>query len=388
MIRRVVEKLILILSGILLPVVALTGIELMLRTFPALLPSPIRAAPKVPLLDMFRSNPLRISDPELVSKFRPGVVITVTNEVGEVVEFRTVSLGLSDVGFRDDGLDEGKIPRVIVLGDSFAEGANVNLEDGWVEQMEKQSGADFVNLGVGAYGTIQERILLERYGLKLEPDLVILAFFSGNDLGNDGCYEYTSNNRVDERLKRFFGRYFYSFELLKYLLARLGGDPYLPLPNESDSDELTYRDEGLDLVFHLEHFASLERDKPPPWIASGIQLTPQSIVRIRDICEANGIEFMVVICPSKEQVYWDAVETLLAEPKRYDPDFPNNLIKSTCTENDIHVLDLTPIFRTHSSEQLYFTEDTHWNVEGNRLAAEATYNYLLTNGLLTIESDR
>ena len=28
-----------------------------------------------------------------------------------------------------------------------------------------------------------------------------------------------------------------------------------------------------------------------------------------------------------------------------------------------------------------------WNVEGNRLAAEATYDYLLTNRLLTIESE-
>lgn len=84
---------------------------------------------------------------------------------------------------------------------------------------------------------------------------------------------------------------------------------------------------------------------------------------------------------SKEQVYWDIVKTLLAERERYDPDWPNKLIRSLCTENGIHVLDSTPVFRAHSDEQLCFTKDTHWNAEANRLAAEAVYHYLIENGM-------
>lgn len=385
MVRRVVEKLILIFFGIALPVIALVGVEIILRTFPMLLPAPIRAAPKASLLDIFQRDPLRIADPELVFRFRPGVVITEANEVGEMVEFRTVSLGFSDAGFRDDGLNEEKEFRAVVLGDSFAEGAWVNLDDGWVELLEQQSGADFVNLGVGTYGTVQERIILERYGLELEPDLVILAFFSGNDFGNDGCYESAVNQRIDERLKAFLSRYFYSYEMLKYILGRSGtNNPHLPELNESSGGGLAYRNEGLELVFHIEHLNSMERDDPPPWIARGAELTPENILRIQEICDQKGIEFVVVICPSKEQVYWDIVKTLLAEPERYDPDWPNSSIESLGMENDIHVLDLTPVFRAHSGNQIYFTEDTHWNIEGNRLAAEATYNYMVENGLLPV----
>lgn len=384
-IKRVTEKLVLIFMGIALPIVILIGGEVLLRTFPALLPAPIRTSSKAPLLDLFRSDPERLADPELISRFRPGVVITTANEIGDMVEFRTVSLGFQDVGFRDDGLNEEKGFRAVVLGDSFAEGAWVNLDDGWVELLEQRSGADFVNLGVGTYGTIQERIVLERYGLELEPDLVVLAFFSGNDFGNDGCYEGEVNQRVDERLKGFLSRYFYSYEMLKYILGQSRvNNPYVPELNESSGGGLAYRSEGLELVFHIEHLNSMERDDPPPWIARGAELTPDNILRIQEICNENGIEFIVVICPSKEQVYWDIMKTLLAESERYDPDWPNSLIESSGVENGIHVLDLTPVFRAHSGDQLYFTEDTHWNVEGNRLAAEAVYTYLAENGLLPV----
>lgn len=383
--RRVIEKLILLLFGLALPVAMLIGTELVLRTFPALLPPPIRAAPKAPLLDMFQSDPLRIDDDELVSRFRAGVVMTQTNELGEIIEFRTASLGFSDVGFRDDGLDERKLPRVVVLGDSFAEGANVNLQDGSVELLEQSTGADFVNLGVGGYGATQARIVLERYGLELKPALVILMFFTGNDLGDDGIYESKTSRSPGDRLKQFLEKYFYTYELLKHVLGRSSGASSLPLVNEVGSDDLAYRDEELDLVFYLEHFASLVKDDPPAWIARGMQRTPQSILQIRDICQARGIEFVVVIAPSKEQVYWEKVASLLAEPDRYDPDGPNRLIKNFADEHGIAVLDLTPIFRAHADEQLYFPKDTHWNVAGNRLAAQAMSDYLLTNGLLTTE---
>jgi hypothetical protein len=214
---------------------------------------------------------------------------------------------------------------------------------------------------------------------------VILAFFSGNDLGDDGCYEGKVNQRVDERLNGFLSRYLYSYEMLKYILGRSGANNlHLPEVNESSGGELAYRSEEFKLVFHIEHLNSMERYDPPPWIARGAERTPENILRIQEICNENGIEFVVVICPSKEQVYWDIVKTLLAEPERYDPDWPNSLIESLGTENGIHVLDLTPVFRAHSGDQLYFTEDTHWNVEGNRLAAEATYNYLTENDLLPV----
>ncbi|TEU21937.1 MAG: hypothetical protein E3J21_01150 [Anaerolineales bacterium] len=384
MVRRVAEKLILIFFGIALPVMALVGVEIILRIFPVLLPAPIRAAPKASLLDIFKRDPLRIADSELVYRYRSKVVTTALNEDGEIVEYRTISLGFPDVGFRDDGLDEEKEFRVVVLGDSFTQGGAVNLDDTWVEQLEQQTKADLINLGVGGYGTVQERILLERYGMKLEPDLVILALFTGNDFGDNGTYEGRVTKRVDERLKRFFGRYFYSYEMLKYMVGRSGGNPHLPKTEKLNDEELAYESTELKLVFHIPHFFSLEKGDRFEWISKGAELATENILRIQEMCDEREIEFLVLICPSKEQVYWDMVKTLLAEPERYDPDWPNSLIERLGTESGIHVLDLTPVFRAHSGDQIYFTEDTHWNVEGNRLAAEATYNYLVENGLLPV----
>jgi hypothetical protein len=78
--KQAIERLLLVFMGIALPIIVLIGSEMLLRTFPTLLPAPIRAAPKASLLDIFRSNPVRIADPELISRYRPGIVMTATNE--------------------------------------------------------------------------------------------------------------------------------------------------------------------------------------------------------------------------------------------------------------------------------------------------------------------
>ena len=44
---------------------------------------------------------------------------------------------------------------------------------------------EIVNFGVSGYGTSTEWIALQREGWAYQPDLVLLAFFSGNDLRNN-----------------------------------------------------------------------------------------------------------------------------------------------------------------------------------------------------------
>jgi len=73
------------------------------------------------------------------------------------------------------------VKRIVLLGDSFAMGCGVNLEDTFSSQMQKflkESGvnSEIVNLGVPAYGNAEELILLKEEGLKYQPDLVLLAW--------------------------------------------------------------------------------------------------------------------------------------------------------------------------------------------------------------------
>jgi lysophospholipase L1-like esterase len=101
--------------------------------------------------------------------------------------FRTDNLGLR----RDTPVHLSKPPgvyRILVLGDSQTEGW-VNNDEHFSAQLERllnegPTGPRFevLNAGVSAYSPAHELLWYERHGARLQPDLVVLAFYPGNDL--------------------------------------------------------------------------------------------------------------------------------------------------------------------------------------------------------------
>jgi len=85
------------------------------------------------------------------------------------------------------------VVRVLGLGDSFAFGWGVANEESLFKVLERQlnqgGGRSFevVNAGIPGFGTYEELRLLESIGLRHEPDLVVLAFYEGNDYQNNGA---------------------------------------------------------------------------------------------------------------------------------------------------------------------------------------------------------
>ena len=84
--------------------------------------------------------------------------------------------------------------RVAVVGDSFTEAPQVVYEQTFCAVAERVLGGckrlggrkiQVMNFGTDAYGTAQELITLRRHVWQYSPDLVVLAFFSGNDLRNN-----------------------------------------------------------------------------------------------------------------------------------------------------------------------------------------------------------
>jgi lysophospholipase L1-like esterase len=114
-------------------------------------------------------------------------------------EFRINSKGIrSD---REDAFE--KAPgtlRVVCLGDSFTQGYEVEVESSYPYLLEKalrERGlrVEVLNLGVSGFGTAEELIMLTEYGLRFDPDAVVVGYYQ-NDPGDSvrsGLY------RVDER---------------------------------------------------------------------------------------------------------------------------------------------------------------------------------------------
>lgn len=75
---------------------------------------------------------------------------------------------------------------VVVLGDSFAEGANVSDEHAWPGRLGEHLGLSVCNLGMSGYGPAHYLAALEEYGLALQPRWVVCMIYEGNDFRADG----------------------------------------------------------------------------------------------------------------------------------------------------------------------------------------------------------
>jgi len=144
----------------------LLAVELVLR---ALLVAPRLIAPSYPLGAGIAGSELRLAQSEY-----------------------DVTLRYNAFGFRGPDFPLEKAPgelRVLVLGDSFAEGIGVAERDRFADLLEADLAArasrpvrvlDAGQMGTGPTGYV--RNLLE-FGVALRPDLVIMTVYVGNDFG-------------------------------------------------------------------------------------------------------------------------------------------------------------------------------------------------------------
>jgi lysophospholipase L1-like esterase len=105
------------------------------------------------------------------------------------------------LGFRDRDHRRAKpegVRRIVVLGDSFTEAVQVPLEQTWWQRLGEQLNGhgcgehrlggpviEVLNFAVSGYSTAQSLIAWRHLARDFSPDLVILAFFVGNDLNEN-----------------------------------------------------------------------------------------------------------------------------------------------------------------------------------------------------------
>ena len=106
-------------------------------------------------------------------------------------------VSVNRAGFRGPEWTIAKPPdtlRIAVVGDSFTEAPQVAYDQTFCAVAEHALGGckglggkrvQVMDFGTDAYGTAQELITLRRHAWQYSPDLVVLAFFSGNDLRNN-----------------------------------------------------------------------------------------------------------------------------------------------------------------------------------------------------------
>ena len=109
-----------------------------------------------------------------------------------VVHFQTNRDGFRD---RHHEIEKpGDTVRIAVLGDSYCEALQVEREEAFWSVLEQQLNrrqvakgkrVEVLNTGVSGYGTAQELLTLRHRMWQFEPDIVLLAFLTGNDIRNN-----------------------------------------------------------------------------------------------------------------------------------------------------------------------------------------------------------
>jgi hypothetical protein len=124
-------------------------------------------------------------DPEIGWRHIPGASAHWTEEGDAYVKINT--LGLRDVE-RTVSKPVG-VFRIAVFGDSMTEGVQVNLDQTYTQVLERGLrkrglNIEVLNFGVNGFSPLQGYLFYERAGKRFQPDLVLHAVFTDNDIAD------------------------------------------------------------------------------------------------------------------------------------------------------------------------------------------------------------
>lgn len=104
------------------------------------------------------------------------------------VEYNSNNYGMRD---KDRSFKKGQSPRVVVLGDSFAEGYGVEERERFTNIVEGKSGAEILNFGIsGDFGSVQEYLLYKNLASQFEHDAVAIFFLPANDFSDNDLTDF------------------------------------------------------------------------------------------------------------------------------------------------------------------------------------------------------
>lgn len=318
---------------------------------------------------------------------------------------------LNSQGLRDREYTFEKPPdtfRILILGDSLLVGDEVNLQNSAQYLLEESLNGDpalqgrrfeVVNGSFRGWGTGQELLFFRHDGYKYNPDLVLLAFYFGNDFQNNypggghtiegvNCYRpyFTiCDGKLDAEpwpyvpglspalpgdcsgSKRQIARFADFFYRHSRFVAAM--EPLFPHHDEAASNLAIYLDVN-------------DPNREYQW-----ELTGALILQLdREVRERGG-DFGLVMIGSADIFRWQASDEqtrrkILAQNpvlSRADPQRPNRRLAGFLDGHGIPYLDLQPpmlerLEQTGASP--IFMQDGHWNETGNRQAAGLIHEWL------------
>lgn len=299
--------------------------------------------------------------------------------------------------------------RIAVLGDSYAEALQVPLEKAFWAVLERELArcpalggktVEVINFGVSGYTTAQELLTLRQHAWKYGPQVVLLAFVTGNDIRDNAralaqdsrrpYFLYEGDSLVlDDAYRRSLDFRLVSALQTPVVIKLLERSRLLQLVNEARNRFITWRSaarqatmagdgaaEGAELGLDSMVYVP---PQDPSW-EEAWRVTEGLLLLMRDEVWAQGAEFWIVTLTNGIQVNPDPArrrafrERLGAETLLY----PDLRIRALAEQEGVPVITLAVEFRAYAEAHKLFLHGFdnatpgagHWNARGHRLAGE------------------
>jgi len=276
-----------------------------------------------------------VPDPILGSRYRPNF------------------LGHDTRGWRNRSALE--TAKVVAIGDSQTWGMNATMDETWTMVLSNLTGLSVYNMAQGGYGPMQYAQLAHE-ALKLSPEILVVSLYFGNDIAeaynltygldfykdyrilspDDMTLDYDIISAATLELRQYWD--VESRVLAKYaprsFAAQLRYETAIGRLLDSRGAWPTWIDTRADLNQRAKIMqadsAKLSWDIPiylgsdtvtlftpnyrwillrqdDPRLREGLRLTQQSMTAIQKIAQEHSIRFLVLLIPTKELVYADAM---------------------------------------------------------------------------------
>ena len=279
-------------------------------------------------------------------------------------------------GFRDVEHDLEKsdgVFRILGLGDSYTYGAGAPFEQTYLRRLEQMLDAtpdapdvEIVNAGIPRYFPEPERLLLEHYGVKFRPDLILVGF-----VPNDVMDTYMGIDAVsaDET------GYLKTSEAAE--IGRGGTFVYqrshlLRIPLRAFINRRTRQKYRIDWAQVFEENGLYEE----AW-----QKIEREYERMVEMARANGARIAIVHIPLGPR----SLERIGTSNASY----PAKRLAAWCEKRGVLFIDTLPAMTAAKEPAaLHWEKDGHCTAEGHRIIAETIYEALIRTGAVVLASDK
>ena len=301
-----------------------------------------------------------------------------------------VAVEINGAGFRqadEVGPKRAGGTRMVAIGDSFTFGEGVEGEEAWPRALHAALGrsaarpTEVINAGVPGRWMDDYYLELKNRVLALDPDVVLLGFFVGNDIDGEDArahvWSRVDSHGLPEEVEVPDLRVENGHRLKGHVKSRWR----LPIVRDSHVAQLFF--DGGKAVFEALW---------PPELAEEITYAPVDTAETKEIvgrverlllamvelCRARGCELVAVMIPTREQVSPE----LAPSGRERDWEKPQRHFRAFFERAGIPFVDLLPAVRAAKDEApLYYRFDAHWTARGHALAAENVAAFLKARNL-------